>query len=42
MVEDWIRERRYPRDVVVLERIAIALEVPTWRLLEQGKDKSRG
>ena len=28
--------------VVVLERIALALEVPAWRLLEQGKDKSRG
>lgn len=28
--------------VVVLERIAMALEVPTWRLLEAGKDKSRG
>jgi transcriptional regulator with XRE-family HTH domain len=28
--------------VVVLEQIAFALEVPTWRLLEEGKDKSRG
>lgn len=27
--------------VVVLEQIAIALDVPTWRLLEEGKDRSR-
>jgi transcriptional regulator with XRE-family HTH domain len=27
--------------VVVLEQIAVALEVPTWRLLEEGKGKNR-
>lgn len=27
--------------VMVLEQIAIALDVPTWRLLEEGKGKNR-
>jgi len=28
--------------VAVLEQIAIALDVPTWRLLEESKGKSKG